>query len=105
VSDEGISIDMSSDGELVVVAVSGEIDLVTVPHLQAVLDSIDSGRAVIVDCARVQFMDSTGLQLFVTQLQRLNATGGSLLLRNTSFPVRHIVEVTGLIELLEPDGE
>lgn len=104
-SDEGISIDMSNDGDVVVVSVSGEIDLVSVPRVQTVLDTIDPAASVIIDCARLHFMDSTGLHLFVIQSKRLNKNGGSLLLRNTSFPVRHIVEITGLIELLEPDGE
>ena len=104
-TDETISIDVAVAGDAVVVAVLGEIDLDSVPHLRAVLESIDAGRDVIIDCTRLQFMDSTGLQLFVTQSQRLSAGGGSLQLRNTSFPVRHIVEITGLIELLAPDGE
>lgn len=104
-SDEAISIDISDDGDPVVVAVSGAIDLVSVPHLQTVLDTIEPHRPVIIDCARLRFMDSTGLHLFVIQSQRMNGGGGSLQLRNTAFPVRHIVEITGLIELLEPDGE
>lgn len=102
-TDQGISFDIATDGDAVIVAVLGEIDLVSVPQVQAVLETIESGRDVIIDCSRLQFMDSTGLQLLVNQSQRLSADGGSLQLRNTAFPVRHIVEITGLIELLERD--
>jgi anti-anti-sigma factor len=103
VLDEGLSIEVAHVDGSVVVRVSGEIDLVSAPTLEAALSDLGDGLHIVIDCAGVQFMDSTGLNLFVTEARRLSASGGSLHLRNTSFPVRHIVEITGLIQLLERD--
>ena len=95
---------VSRHDDLVVVTVAGEIDLGTAPVLRSALDQLTPGQHVVVDCAGVQFIDSTGLHLIVTQSQRMSEAGGSLRLRHTSFPVRHVVEITGLIQLFENDG-
>jgi anti-sigma B factor antagonist len=97
-------VDVSDVEGFVVVTVTGEVDLDSAPLLQAALDPVAADREVILDCAALHFMDSTGLQLIVTQAQRLTAGGGSLKLRHTSFPVRHVVEITGMIQLFELDG-
>lgn len=89
--------------DTVVVTVSGEIDLGTASVLSAALDQLAPDQDVVVDCAAVEFIDSTGLHLIVTQSQRMSDAGGSLRLRHTSFPVRHVVEITGLIQLFETD--
>ena len=100
---EGISVDTSHVGDLVVVTVHGEIDLGSAPILQETLDALAPEQHVVLDCAGVEFIDSTGLHLVVTQAQRLENGGGSLRLRNAGFPVRHVIEITGLIQLIGPD--
>jgi anti-sigma B factor antagonist len=104
VHDQTLGVEVVHRDDVVVVTVTGEIDLDTAPVLQAVLDNLAPDRHVIVDCADVHFIDSTGLQLIVSQLKRMSEAGGSLRLRHTSFPVRHVVEITGLIQLFEIDA-
>jgi anti-anti-sigma factor len=102
--EQSLVVDIVDRDEIVVVTLAGEIDLDTVPILAAVLDNVTPDRHVVVDCAAVQFIDSTGLQLIISQLQRMTQAGGSLRLRHTSFPVRNVVEITGLIQLFEIDA-
>jgi anti-anti-sigma factor len=97
------SVDIARNGGVVVVRVRGELDLVSVPELQLALDGVDGGEHVVIDFGGVSFMDSTGLNLIVQQWNRMESSGGSLRLRHVAFPVRHVVEMTGLIQLLQPD--
>jgi anti-sigma B factor antagonist len=84
----------------VLVTVSGEIDLLPASVLDATLAGADGERNVIVDCEAVQFLDSTGLSVLLRHLQRFEEGGGSLRLRHPSGPVRHVVEVAGLTDVL-----
>ena len=104
VHDQTISVDITHRDGIVIVTVTGEIDLDTAPVVRAVLDNVALDQHIVMDCAGVSFIDSTGLQLIIAQFQRMSDAGGSLRLRHTSFPVRHVIEITGLIQLFEIDA-
>jgi anti-anti-sigma factor len=48
-------------GDVAVVVVEGEVDIVTAPALQEELESIAPGTSVVIDLCDTPFMDSTGL--------------------------------------------
>ena len=85
---------------LVVVVLEGEIDIASAPALRSVLDQLDSDCKVILDLARVAFMDCSGLRILVGQLISRHSAGGVLRIRNSSVDVRRLVEITGLDDLL-----
>src|ERR1044072_5352839 len=68
------------DGETHVVAVTGEIDLITAPEFkQRVSAPIDAGRTyVIVDLTETTFIDSSSLGVLIGAHRRLKLRGGSL---------------------------
>ena len=90
------------EGPRTILAVSGEVDLATAPTLrQRVVQAIDDGaRQVVVDLSEVGFMDSTGLGVLIGGLKRLRQLDGNLIVVNPSDPVRKILEVTGLLDVL-----
>jgi len=65
-------------GEIIVVRVVGEVDLCTIPILQAALDaSLDQGPAyVVVDLAQMTFCSVRGLDL-LTQIGRIAAAAAT----------------------------
>ena len=99
------------EGDLITVAVlddvvhvGGEIDLVTAPSLDEALAGVDSA---LVDMTGVSFIDSTGIAVLVRHYQRCVAHGGVLRVVATSYPVRRVLEVCGLEQMLtghEPPG-
>jgi anti-anti-sigma factor len=89
---------------LVVLAVRGDIDLVSRPVLQTALDEFGPATHVVLDCVRASFIDSSGINLLVEQSHRRELSGGSLRIRNSVFPVRQVIELTGLIDLFELDN-
>lgn len=63
-SDRAMTLTTSPVGSAVVVAVDGELDLLTARELLATVDGLqqqDEDRAVIIDLARVSFLGSAGL--------------------------------------------
>jgi len=86
----------------VVVTASGEVDLFTVPRLDAELVTATSGgaRVLVVDLSAVTFIDSAGLGVLVAAFKRCRAHGGAMHLVVTSRGVRRPLEVLGLDAVL-----
>lgn len=80
------------------VTVSGQVDVHTAPRLGRQLDELIAGGAtrIVVDLARVDFMDSSGLGVLLAARRRLEPSGGALSLTGVPPRIVKILEVTGL---------
>jgi anti-sigma B factor antagonist len=90
--------DYALDGRTYVVEVAGQIDLYAAPEFkERVSRVIDEGASrVIIDLARVTFMDSTGLGVLIGALKRIRAASADLLLVVTDYDIERLFELTGL---------
>ena len=84
------------------VTASGELDLNSAPVLrQALEDAVDRGRnRLSIDAAGVTFIDSSALMVLLTARNDLVAGGGTLHLTDASPPVRRILEIAMLTDLV-----
>jgi anti-sigma B factor antagonist len=80
------------------VAIAGEIDLYTAPHLQSEFTRLlqDGPSRVVIDMSGVDFCDSTGMNVLLSALKRMKERGGSLHVAAPRPAVRKILQVTGL---------
>ena len=104
----GLVVEITEVDGVVTVTVNGDIDMATAPTLRAALHSVDVNGTVIVDCANVQFMDSSGIAALITAASRLTAHGGSLCVHRPSASVRRVLAITGVqhfIQSAEPNSE
>jgi anti-anti-sigma factor len=96
-----LSIEVRPSPHDVVVEVSGELDLSTVPTLRAVLDGVDPRHhRIILDLGKVTFLDSMGVGLLVEAARRCESELCELVLRSPSERVRQVLQLTGLHEML-----
>jgi len=89
-------------GSQVVIGVGGELDLLTAPDLSAILDAVvDRGhRSIVLDLGGLTFIDGSGIQVLAATSFRLQPTGGDLVLRAVRPGTRHVLDVTGVSDLL-----
>lgn len=83
----------------VVIALSGELDVLTVVAARQVLIA-GTARVeprVVVDLALVTFCDSSGVGLLVTQYKRVRMRGGVMALACPNVQLCGILRVTGLL--------
>jgi anti-anti-sigma factor len=77
----------------------GELDLWTIERLQVVLQRVAKGNSAIVvgldDC---NFVDSTGIALFLQVRRQLEGEGGQLVIYGCSDQVLRIFTVAGLTD-------
>jgi anti-anti-sigma factor len=87
----------------VVVQVTGEVDVATSALLaDAVARAMETAdRAdLVVDLARVRFIDASGINVLVNAAHQARAVGGTLVLRSPSRAVRRLLAVLHLDEVL-----
>lgn len=78
-------------------SVTGELDLATTPHLEAEVNralAVGVG-SILIDLASVNFIDSTGLRMFLRLNEQAASDGWRLLLVQPSRQMRTILQVTG----------
>jgi len=98
-----LSVNVQEDSNVKVLEVNGEIDAYTAPELKETLMPLmkESGNEVEVDLENVQYMDSTGLGVFVSALKVSKESGSHYVLKNVQDRVFRIFEITGLSEIIE----
>lgn len=96
VKDGLLTVSRFDEGAQICVAVRGELDLSNAATLEAALaEAIDSGKKILIDLSRLEFLDSTGVALIVRALQRRDAERFSFL-PSRSNGVRRLLSLTGL---------
>jgi anti-sigma B factor antagonist len=89
----------TTDGDLAIVAMGGELDYEASPQLRArLVGAIKAGgRRLVLDLSDVTFIDSTAIGVLAGTVARLDeAGGGSLAVVSTNDKVLQIFEITGL---------
>ena len=103
---EGLSTEVSRDGNVTLIRVVGEIDIATCERLRdAIEPHLGPQQTIVLDLTGVEFMDSSSLHILVQARGTLTADGGSLLLRNPSLAAHRLLTIAGLEDLLEADAD
>lgn len=100
-ADQLISLGIEQIDGATVLAVAGEVDMVTTPHLRSgVQERLEAQPPVLVlDLTGLSFLGSSGLAVLVEALETSRAQGTSLRLVANSREVIRPLEATGLTEL------
>jgi anti-sigma B factor antagonist len=87
----------------VTLRLAGEVDLSTAPDVrEACLNALHQyGPNLRLDLSRVEFLDSTGLEVLLATRRRANLAGGQLELIDPTHAVLRVLEVTGVARLFE----
>jgi anti-sigma B factor antagonist len=95
-------LEVTWSGRHAVVIMPAEIDLVNVPGLGDQLSAISSGSpdVITVDLTATMFCDSAGVQVLARASERAAASGGELRLVVGTSPIRRILQLTGLDQIL-----
>jgi anti-sigma B factor antagonist len=93
----GIQVTATDDGQAVLFALDGNLDVATSPSLRAALleRAEHDHHEIIVDLSRLEFLDSTGLGA----RKRTAEHGGSLRLVAHEGQILRLLRITGLLEV------
>jgi anti-sigma B factor antagonist len=106
-SDDGLQLHAVNDGEHVVIAVDGEIDLASAPRLRAALDRVleQCDHDVVVDLGATSFVDVAGLRAIEEVVGSLRDAGLEPHV-SLSPPVARVAGIVGstLLDVPPPAG-
>ncbi|WP_062231908.1 STAS domain-containing protein [Fictibacillus sp. FJAT-27399] len=82
---------------------NGEIDVYTAPKLKEVLIPLseEKRKDIIIDLQQIDFMDNTGLGIFIKVLKSLKKNDSTLKLRGLTDRVHRLFDVSGLTEVMD----
>ncbi|EON71090.1 STAS domain-containing protein [Lysinibacillus sphaericus] len=98
-----VMIHFKEDGAKLYGFVEGEIDTFTASGLREKLEAvkITEGLEIQLDLSKVNYMDSTGLGIFVAFYKRATREDGKVKLVGLSSRLQRLFEITGLSELMD----
>ncbi len=90
------------NGNIFVAKLEGKLDLNTSPDVQQeLIESMVGVKDVVIDLARLTYVSSAGIRVFITVYKILVNDGGSLKIINANEEVYDILEVSGLVDIIE----
>jgi anti-sigma B factor antagonist len=96
-------------GDVVVLAVAGELDMSSAPTLRERIDALVAADLchVVLDLAELSFCDSAGLNAFILGDRACAARGGWLRLAGATGHVARVIELSGLDAVFthRPNGD
>jgi anti-sigma B factor antagonist len=97
-----INVDRTDSG-VIVVAVSGEVDMNTSPEVRSVLNPLfaEKPRALVIDLSGVNYMDSSGIATLVEGLQWSHRSQIPFRLSGMTDPVKDVFEMARLESLFK----
>jgi anti-sigma B factor antagonist len=100
---ERFEVTTSTTDGVATVVLEGELDISTAPVLDATLADVErNGTAtLLLDLARVQFIDSTGLRSLLSARQRAETAGRRLRLANLPVDVERVFDMTGVRRIFD----
>jgi anti-anti-sigma factor len=86
----------------VVLALSGELDVVTAPALEQCLSDVlsEPHARVLVDLNDLRFVDSAGVSVLIKAKQDAEANGRTLVLRRPTEQLHRVFSIVGLADWL-----
>ncbi len=98
-----MKIQVTSEGDLHILELVGELDYHSSPELREKLNELASKQAskVLVDLKGVDYMDSSGIATFVEAFQKAKRYQGRLVLAELTDTVRGVFEIAKLESIFE----
>jgi anti-sigma B factor antagonist len=99
---ELLSITRIRDDRGVVLALSGELDVISSPELAEELDALaaDACPRVLLELGSLTFVDSAGVSVLVKARHEAEANGRRLILRGANEQMQQVFSVLGLADWL-----
>jgi anti-sigma B factor antagonist len=95
-----MTINKTTNGSQLSLAIVGRLDTTTAPKLEEELhQSIDGVTELVFDFAELEYISSAGLRVLLGA-QKAMSKQGSMVLRNVGEVVMEIFEVTGFADIL-----
>jgi anti-sigma B factor antagonist len=98
-----MDINTRSKGDIVILDISGEIDLYNAPEIKDIINKLIDEKKynVVINLEEVSYIDSSGIGALISSLSNLKKYQGGLKIINVFASVRKVFELTKLTSFFE----
>ncbi|MDG5787936.1 STAS domain-containing protein [Evansella sp. AB-P1] len=102
-----LNVNIQENNNETVVFLDGEVDVYTASILKEKLNPLAEGtnQSIVVDLAKVNYIDSTGLGVFIGVLKAVDKKGSNLKISGANPRVKRLFEITGLNEVMDVEED
>lgn len=98
-----MTLEIKNEGNVWTGILKGRLDTVSAVQLekdmQPLIDHAD--KEIVLDCAELEYISSSGLRQFLTVRKAVNAKGGKMIIAHINDDLRNIFTITGFFALFE----
>ena len=95
-----MTIEKNLNGTELTVTITGRLDTVTAPQLEAEFKgNINGVEKLVLDFAELEYLSSAGLRVLLAAQKVMNKQG-EMIIKNVNETINEIFEVTGFIDIL-----
>ncbi len=95
-----MTIEKTKNGSALTIALSGRLDTMTAPNLEAELgDALEGVEELMFDLEKLEYISSAGLRVLLSAQKTMNRQGSMKVLHPNEI-IREIFEVTGFSDIL-----
>jgi anti-anti-sigma factor len=97
------SVTVSKDGDRATLELRGELDMSGTDRLRVALEQAETPPTglLVLDLSKLDFIDSTGLEVLLRAARRAHDAGGRLIVARPSRYVRRLLEMTAIDQSLD----
>jgi len=89
------------DGSIGVLSLTGRLDTVTAPKLQAALEELmPEAEQIELNFSAIEYVSSAGLRILLMGQKNAQASGKSMVLKHVPAKVLEVFEITGFSSIL-----
>ena len=101
-----LKIQVVKQDDLVILELEGRLDTSTSPDFDLAVEPHTAGPTrLAVDLAKVQYVSSAGLRVFLMTAKKLQKTGGKLVICSMSAAVREVFDIAGFSRMLRIEAD
>ena len=95
-----MTIDKNHSGSALTLTLSGRLDTINAPRLEAELkESLEGVEHLVLDFAALDYLSSAGLRVLLAAQKMMNKQG-KMVVRNVNETIAEIFDVTGFCDIL-----
>lgn len=89
------------DGNAVTLALSGRLETMTAPQLDAEVQSLPEGvTELLMEISSLEYVSSAGLRVFLVAHKKMKSRGGAMKISGANASVKKVFDITGFSPIL-----
>ena len=96
-----MEIKKTADGNALVLSVSGRLETITAPQLDAEIQAIpDNVSELLMEISELEYVSSAGLRVFLVAHKKMKSRGGLMKISGANASVKKVFDITGFSPIL-----